>query len=127
MNNIINKVELSKNSNIGALSIAEANFSLYKDNVIEFNKTVDRPNDYYVEGDLIHFTIKMKNIGDKRIVNFTLKDELEECVKPFDGAFKVTTSLGEIQSYSNPIIINKITLDPKQEMTVVITGTISYM
>lgn len=127
MNNIINKVELSKNSNIGALSIAEANFSLYKDNVIEFNKTVDRPNDYYVEGDLIHFTIKMKNIGDKRIVNFTLKDELEECVKPFDGAFKVTTSLGEIQSYSNPIIINKITLDPKQEMTVVITGTVSYM
>ena len=127
MNNIINKVELSKHSNIGSLSSTETNFSLYKDNVIEFNKTVDRPNDYYVEGDLIHFTIKMKNIGDKRIVNFVLKDALEECVKPFDGSYKVTTSLGEVKSYSNPIIVDKITLEPSQEMTVVITGNISYM
>ena len=62
MNNIINKVELSKHSNVGTLSSTETNFSLYKDNVIEFNKTVDRPNDYYVEGDLIHFTIKMKQL-----------------------------------------------------------------
>ena len=127
MNNIINKVELSKHSNVGTLSSTETNFSLYKDNVIEFNKTVDRPNDYYVEGDLIHFTIKMKNIGDKRIVNFTLKDELEECVKPFEGSYKVTTSLGEVKSYGNPVIVDKITLEPNQDMTVVITGTVSYM
>ena len=127
MNNIINKVELSKHSNVGILSTTETNFSLYKDNVIEFNKTVDRPNDYYVEGDLIHFTIKMKNIGDKRIVNFTLKDELEACVKPFDNSYKVTTSLGEVKSYQNPVIVDKITLEPNQEMTVVITGIVSYM
>ena len=127
MNNIINKVELSKHSNVGTLSSTETNFSLYKDNVIEFNKTVDRPNDYYVEGDLIRFTIKMKNIGDKRIVNFTLKDALEECVKPFDGSYKVTTSLGEVKSYGNPVVIDKITLEPNQDMTVVITGTVSYM
>ena len=69
----------------------------------------------------------MKNIGDKRIVNFTLKDELESCVKPFDGSYKVTTSLGEVRSYANPVVVEKITLEPNQEMTVVITGTISYM
>ena len=69
----------------------------------------------------------MKNIGDKRIVNFTLKDELEECVKPFEGSYKVTTSLGEVKSYGNPVIVDKITLEPNQDMTVVITGTVSYM
>ena len=114
MNNIINKVELSKHSSVGTLSSTETNFSLYKDNVIEFIKTVDRPNDYYVEGDL-------------RIVNFTLKDELEACVKPFDGSFKVTSSLGEVKNYGNPVVIDKITLEPNQEMTVVITGIVSYM
>ena len=127
MNNVTNTVSLFKNSNVGVLSSTETNFSLYGDNVIEFSKTVDRPNDYYVEGDLIHFTIKMKNVGDKRIANFVLKDQLENCVKPFDGSYKVITSLGEVRSYSNPVIVDKITLDPNQEMTVVITGTISYM
>ncbi len=127
MNNIINKVGLSKNSNVGTLTATETNFSLFGDNVLEFKKFVDRPNDYYVEGDLIHFTINMKNIGDKRIVNFVLKDELETCVKPFDGSYKVTTSLGEVRSYCNPVVVDKITLDPNQEMTVVITGVISYM
>ena len=127
MNNIINKVELSKHSNVGTLSSTETNFSLYKDNVVEFIKTVDRPNDYYVEGDLIHFTIHMKNIGDKRICNFVLKDEMESCVKAFEGSYKVITSLGEIRSYNNPIIVDKITLEPNQEMTVVITGIVSYM
>ena len=69
----------------------------------------------------------MKNVGDKRIVNFVLKDELEACVKPFEGSYKVLTSLGEVRSYGNPVIVDKITLEPEQEMTVVITGTISYM
>lgn len=127
MNNVINKVGLSKNSNAGTLTSAETNFSLFGDNVLEFNKTVDRPDEYYVEGDLIHFTITMKNIGDKRIRDFVLKDEMEACVKPCDGAYKVTTSLGEVRSYSNPVIVDKITLEPNQEVKVVITGTISYM
>ena len=127
MNNIINKAGLFKNNNVGSISSAETSFSLYGDNVIEFKKFVDRPNDYYVEGDTIHFTINMKNVGDKRIVNFVLKDELEACVKPFEGSYKVLTSLGEVRSYGNPVIVDKITLEPDQEMTVVITGTISYM
>ena len=127
MNNIINKVGLLKNSNVGNISSTETSFSLFGDNVIEFTKTVDRPNDYYVEGDLIHFTIHMKNIGDKRICNFVLKDEMESCVKPFEGSYKVITSLGEVKSYNNPIIVDKITLEPNQEMTVVITGIVSYM
>lgn len=127
MNNVINKVELFKNVNVGSLTKTETNFSLFGENVLEFNKTVDRPDDYYVEGDLIHFTIKMKNVGDKTLRNFILKDELESCVKPFDGSYKVTTSLGEVKSYSNPVVVDKITLEPNQEATITITGLVSYM
>ena len=127
MNNVINKVELFKNVNVGSLTKTETNFSLFGENVLEFNKTVDRPDDYYVEGDLIHFTIKMKNVGDKILRNFILKDELESCVKPFDGSYKVTTSLGEVKSYSNPVVVDKITLEPNQEATITITGLVSYM
>ena len=127
MNNIISKVDLFKNSNVGAVHTTETNFSLFSANVLEFTKTVDRPDEYYVEGDLIHFTINLKNVGDKRITNFVLKDELEECVKPFNGSYRVNTSLGEVKSYANPIIVEKITLEPGQEMNITITGAISYM
>ena len=59
MNNIISKVDLFKNSNVGAVHTTETNFSLFSANVLEFTKTVDRPDEYYVEGDLIHFTINL--------------------------------------------------------------------
>ena len=127
MNTITNKVDLFKNSNVGALHTTETNFSLFTTNVLEFTKTVDRPDEYYVEGDLIHFTIKLKNTGDKRITNFVLKDELESCVKTFDGSYKVNSSIGEVKSYANPVIVERITLDPNQEATITITGLMSYM
>ena len=127
MNTITNKVDLFKNSNVGALSTTQTNFSLFSTDVLEFTKTVDRPDEYYVEGDLINFTIKLKNVGDKRITNFVLKDELESCVKTFDGSYKVNSSIGEIKSYANPVIVERITLDPSQEATITITGLVSYM
>ena len=127
MNTITNKVDLFKNSNVGALSTTQTNFSLFSTDVLEFTKTVDRPDEYYVEGDLINFTIKLKNTGDKRITNFVLKDELESCVKTFDGSYKVNSSIGEIKSYANPVIVERITLDPSQEATITITGLVSYM
>ena len=127
MNTITNKVDLFKNSNVGALHTTETNFSLFTTNVLEFTKTVDRPDEYYVEGDLIHFTIKLKNTGDKRITNFVLKYELESCVKTFDGSYKVNSSIGEVKSYANPVVVEKITLDPNQEATITITGLVSYM
>ena len=127
MNTITNKVDLFKNSNVGALSTTQTNFSLFSTDVLEFTKTVDRPDEYYVEGDLINFTIKLKNTGDKRITNFVLKDELESCVKTFDGSYKVNSSIGEIKSYAKPVIVERITLDPSQEATITITGLVSYM
>ena len=99
---------------MGAVHTTETNFSLFSTNVLEFTKTVDRPDEYYVEGDLIHFTINLKNVGDKRITNFVLKDELESCVKTFDGSYKVNSSIGEVKSYCNPVVVEKITLDPNQ-------------
>ena len=127
MNTITNKVDLFKNSNVGALHTTETNFSLFTTNVLEFTKTVDRQDEYYVEGDLINFTIKLKNTGDKRITNFVLKDELESCVKTFDGSYKVNSSIGEVKSYANAVVVEKITLDPNQDATITISGLVSYM
>ena len=99
-------------------------FCVFSSDVVEFSKTIDRPNDYYVEGDEITFTIKLKNVGEKRIVNFTLKDELEELVLPFEEGYKVRTTHGQVQSYDKPVVINNITLKPGEEAMITITGVI---
>ena len=91
---------------------------------VEFKKAIDRPNDYYVEGDEITFTINLKNVGDKRIVNFTLRDELEEFVLPFEAGYEVSTTVGQIASYNKPVMVNNITLKPEEEAIVTITGVI---
>lgn len=106
------------------LKQVSADFCIFNGDVVDFNKTICRPDDYYVEGDAITFTIKLKNIGDKRIVNFTLKDELEEFVLPYEAGFVVTTTTGQIGSYNKPVMINNITLKPQEEAVITITGII---
>ena len=68
--------------------------------------------------------IVLKNIGDKIITDFKLKDDLEDFIKPMGDTYKVVASKGQIVSYSKPIIIEGITLAPKEEMRVKITGII---
>ena len=109
---------------VKVLKEAGTEFFVFSSDIIEFRKTIDRPNDYYVEGDEITFTIKLKNVGDKRIVNFTLKDDLEELVLPFEEGYKVQTTHGQIASYDKPVVINNITLKPQEEATITITGVI---
>ena len=125
MNQKTSLVKVLKNPEaVKVLKEATADFCVFSSDIIEFHKSIDRPNDYYVEGDEITFTIKLKNIGEKRIVNFTLKDELEELVLPFEEGYKVTTTCGQIASYTKPVIINNITLKPQEEVIVTITGVI---
>lgn len=125
MNKKISLVKVLKNSeSVKVLKEASTEFCIFSSDVVEFLKEIDRPNDYYVEGDEITFTIKLKNVGDKRIINFTLTDELEEFVLPFETGYKVCTSTGQIASYDKPIKINNITLKPQEEAIVKITGVI---
>lgn len=124
MNNKTSTVKVFKNSEDKSLQKAEANFSIFSEDVLEMKKIVDKPEEYYTTGDPISFTISLKNIGDKIITNFKLKDELEEYIKPFDDNFKVVSSKGQITSYHNPITIEGITLAPKEVMTIKITGII---
>jgi uncharacterized repeat protein (TIGR01451 family) len=99
-------------------------FSIFSKDVIEIKKKHNRPNDYYIEGDTITFTITLKNVGDKRIVDFTLKDELEDLVLPIDDGYVISTSVGQIQSCNRPIIINNITLKPQEVAVITISGII---
>ena len=125
MNKKVSLVKVLKNSDsVKVLKEATADFCIFSSDVVEFIKEIDRPNDYYVEGDEITFTIKLKNVGDKRIVNFTLSDELEEFVLPFEAGYEVSTSTGQIASYAKPVKINNITLKPQEEAVVTITGVI---
>jgi uncharacterized repeat protein (TIGR01451 family) len=124
MNNKTSTVKIFKNHEDKSLQKAEANFSVFSEDVLEMKKIVDKPEEYYTEGDPISFTISLKNTGDKVITNFKLKDELEDYIKPFGDNYKVVASKGQITSYHNPITIEGITLAPKEVMTVKITGVI---
>ena len=116
---------LKNEDSVKVLKDVAVDFSIFSAETIELIKVVDRPNDYYVEGDEITFTINLKNIGDKRIVNFTLKDDLEEFVLPIEEGYKVSTTHGQIASYQKPVVINNITLKPNEEATIVIKGVIN--
>ena len=125
MNKKTSLVKVLKNPEaVKVLKEAGTDFCVFSSQVVDFSKVIDRENDYYVEGDEITFTIRLKNVGDKRIVNFTLKDELEEIVLPFEDGYKVNTTTGQIASYAKPVLINNITLKPQEEAVVTITGII---
>ena len=125
MNKKTSLVKVLKNAEgVKVLKEASSEFCIFSGDVVDFTKTICRPNDYYVEGDEITFTIVMKNVGEKRIVNFTLKDELEEFVLPFEEGFKVKASTGQIASYNKPVMVNNITLAPQEEVVITITGVI---
>ena len=65
MSNKTSTVKIFKNHEDKSLQKAEANFSVFSEDVLEMKKTVDRPEEYYTEGDPISFTISLKNTGDK--------------------------------------------------------------
>lgn len=125
MNKKTSLVNILRNSEgVKALKEASIDFCVFNGDVVDFTKTICRPDDYYAEGDEITFTIKLKNIGEKRIVNFSLKDDLLDVVLPFEDGYKVTTTSGQIGSYNKPVMINHITLMPEEEAVVTITGVI---
>ena len=124
MNNKSSGVKLFKNSEANSLKQAEANFSVFSEGVLALNKFVDKPDEYYVDGDPINMFIIIKNVGDKTVTDFKLKDDLEDFIKPMGETYKVIASKGQIKSYEKPIVIEGITLAPKEEMTVKITGLI---
>ena len=124
MNNKSSGVKLFKNNEGNALKKAEANFSVFSEGVLSLKKTVDKPEEYYVDGDQISMRIVIKNVGDKTITDFKLKDDLEDYIKPIGDTYKVVASKGQIVSYTKPIIVEGITLAPKEEMTIKITGII---
>ena len=125
MNNKSSGVKLFKHNEENSLKKAEANFSVFSEGVLELIKIVDKPEEYYVSGDEISFDIVLKNIGNKVITDFKLKDDLEEFIQPFGENFKVIASQGQIVSYTKPIIIEGITLAAGETMTVKITGVVA--
>ena len=114
---------LKNNKSVRALKDASVEFCVFSGDAVEFVKEIDRPDDYYVEGDEITFTIRLKNVGDKQLVDFSMQDEVDDLL-PFENGFKVCSTVGQIVSYDKPIKINNITLKPQEEAIIKITGLV---
>ncbi len=109
-----------------SLKTSEVDYSIFTSNVLEMTKTVDKPDDYYMEGDDITFNITLKNNGNKIIRNFVIKDELESTILPIDNnEYMVTTTHGIITQENNVVIISEITLSPGEDAMITISGVIA--
>lgn len=110
------------------LNKADTSFEVYKEEFLRLSKTVDRPNDYYFENDLITFIIRLKNVGTKNIVGFTLKDDTPTKIDPMDnGYYEVLTSNGDVSFDTEHVIISNISLSPNEELEITITGVVKNL
>lgn len=108
------------------LKSSDALYSIFTSDVLELTKTVDRPDDYYMEGDDITFNISIKNNGDKIVRNFVIKDEMEKTLLTVENnEYMVTATHGVIAQEDNIVIISELTLLPGEEALISISGLIS--
>lgn len=118
---VINKNLTSKR----VLKSTQTTFEVYRPEYFSFTKAVDRPDDYYFEGDLITYILKLKNVGIKNLVNFTLRDDAPSNIDPLEsGYFEVITTQGAISFDDKNINISNINLAPGEELEITITGLV---
>ena len=108
------------------LLTAQANFEVVRANALTLTKTVDKPDQAYLPGDTIIFTITLTNTSDAAINDLLFRDTIPNGVIPQTGTnFLVTTTNGVITSFTNPITINNINLNPLSTAKITITGKIA--
>lgn len=130
MENVIKSVTvLTKNlESKKVLKDVEVSFEVFKSEFIELTKEVDRPNDYYFEEDKITYTLKLKNVGTKNIVGFTLKDDIPSRINPLDnGFYDITVDNGEVSFECGHLIISNINLMPQEILIIKILGKVKVL
>ncbi len=107
------------------LKEVKAEFKVFQSKYLVLTKEVDRPDDFYYIDDDITFIIKLKNIGDKNICDFTLKDDIPTLINPTDsGFYEVITPIGDISFDDNCVVIEHINLSPGAEIEIIISGKV---
>lgn len=99
-------------------------FEVFNSDLLELTKTVCKPDDYYIEGDEITFTIYLRNLGDKCLRDFSIVDELQSVIVPFDDGYHITCLNGNIEVEDNIITFSNLTLEPLEDMEITISGLI---
>ncbi len=127
MNNIIRSI-LAMHRSIDSkevLKSTETSFSVFTSDTISLAKTVDKPDDYYFPGDLITYIFKLKNVGDKNIKDFTLRDDCVSKIDPLpNGYYEVLTTNGEVSFTLDEVVISGISLAPGDELEITVTGVV---
>lgn len=107
------------------LNHATTTFTVDDGSGIIMNKTVNKANEVYFPGDEIIFTITLLNNTDKIMENLKFEDTIDASIIPITGQdFIVTASAGTITKKNNPIIVTGILINPKQTVTITITGKV---
>lgn len=118
----VNKVNLLKDNIV--LASSEVKYDIFDPSVVELIKEVDRPDDYYFPGDIISFTIRVKNNGNKILRKIKITDVLDDVIVPIKESFEVITNNGEYIVADNVINVVNITLDKNEEAIITIKGKI---
>lgn len=107
------------------LKSQETEFNVFTPNVVQLERVVDKPNDYYFEGDTLTYIITLKNNGIKRISDFTLRDTSVSVLDPMpNGYYEVITTNGEVTFDLDEVIISNITLDVGESLEIRISGIV---
>lgn len=108
-----------------ALKTIEVNFSVFTPDVISIEKVCDKPNDYYFPEDTITFIITLKNLGDKNITGFCLKDDSVRILDPMpNGYYEVLTPVGEVSFNLDEVVISNISLESGSSLEIRISGMV---
>lgn len=118
----VNKVNILKENII--LKNAKVEYDIFDSDILEVSKIVDRPDDYYFPGDIIIFTIKIKNNGTKILRNIKMTDVLDDIIEPINVNYEVISNYGEYVITDNIINVINITLEPKEEAIITIKAKI---
>lgn len=110
---------------VESLKEASISFSVFTSDVISIEKVCDKPDDYYFPEDTITFIVTLKNLGDKNISNFTLKDDSVKVLDPMpNGYYEVLSPVGEVSFNLDEVIISNISLAPGAVLEIRITGMV---
>lgn len=110
---------------VESLKEASTSFSVFTSDVISIEKVCDKQDDYYFPEDTITFIVTLKNLGDKNISNFTLKDDSVKVLDPMpNGYYEVLSPVGEVSFNLDEVIISNISLAPGAVLEIRITGMV---
>ena len=127
MSSFVNTGYAKKNNNI--IEDASVTVNVANADTLIMTKTVDKPNEFYFQGDTIVFTITISlpaSAGSK-LNGITCEDQIpSQVILPTTAPYGVTTTEGNIVPVAgNQVKITGINLDPGETVTITITGTIA--